>query len=126
MKKLYYATFEKGLDEIVKKIADTSYVEGTSCKTTLKSYRCAMELSDKNIELFNKINKIQEENGLQTLVQTHSGGCSDSADITAYGLPCLDSFGVEGKYAHEIGEFAYIKSLVYSAKRLASVAYCIE
>lgn len=116
----------KEADEIVNKIANTSYVEGATCKVTLKSYRCAMELTDRNVELFNKVNKIQEENGLPLLIQTHSGGGSDSADITAYGLPCLDSFGVEGKFAHEIGEFAYLKSLVYSAKRLASVAYCIE
>jgi len=116
----------KEADETIMKIANTSYVEGTSCETTLKSYRCPMELTDRNIELLNKINKIQEENGLPALTGVESCGGADSADITSYGLPCLDSFGVGGKNVHELSEYSPIKSLIHSAKRMASVAYCIE
>ena len=44
-------------DELAKKIADTSYIEGTTCKLTLKSYRQPMELTDKNIEQQNTSRK---------------------------------------------------------------------
>ena len=116
----------KEADELVTKIANTSYVEGTSCKTTLKSYRCAMEYVERNVQLFEKVNKIMSDNNLPILTPSESKGGADSADITAYGLPCLDGFGVLGKNVHELGEYAVLKSLVLSAKKLASVAYCIE
>ena len=112
-------------DKIVDAIASKSFVEGTSCSVTLKSRRCAMEKTEQNFELLERINKIYTENNLPALEPKTRNGGSDAADLTAYGLPCLDSLGVEGGEIHQRGEWAYIASLAESAKRLASVAYCI-
>lgn len=112
-------------DRIVEEIANKSFMVGTTCRVTLKSRRPAMELTDKNIELLDKINKIYKENGLPVLEKNKSTGGSDAADMTSYGIPCLDSFGTEGGNIHSRNEWAKLSSLVESAKRLASVAYCI-
>ncbi|MBQ4527700.1 MAG: hypothetical protein II998_06485 [Clostridia bacterium] len=56
----------------------------------------------------------------------YSLGASDASDLTQLGVTCLDGFGTEGGNIHGLGEFAYIESLTQSAKRLSSVAYCIE
>lgn len=47
----------KEVDKIVKKIAETSFVEGTTCSVTLASFRCAMYESEENLKLFQKIKK---------------------------------------------------------------------
>jgi len=114
------------IDRVVKEIADTSFIGGTTCTLTLASYRCAMYETKKNLELFDKIKKIYNENGIADITPRRTFGASDTADLTEKGITCLDGFGAEGGNIHSIGEFAYIKSLAESAKRLASVAYCIE
>lgn len=116
----------KEVDKIVNEIAQTSFVEGTSCIVTLASFRCAMYETKENLELFRKIKKIYTENNVEDVDLIYSLGASDTADLTQMGITCLDGFGTEGGNLHGLGEFAYIESLVQSAKRLSSVAYCIE
>lgn len=111
--------------QLVSEIAEKSFIEGTSCKLTLASYRVAMQHSDKNYELFEKINNIYAANGIPTLTAKKGNGGSDAADLSESGVPALDSFGVEGGMIHSIHEYAYLSSLAESAKRVASVAYCI-
>ena len=53
-----------------------------------------------------------------------SGG-ADSADLSHFGVPSIDSLGVEGGNIHSVNEYAYLRSLAESAKRMAAVAYCI-
>lgn len=112
-------------EKLVEEVSTKSYIGDTSCKVTLKSSRVAMERKERNIELVDKLNKIFAENGLVLLEASKEGGGSDAADITAYGLPCLDSFGVQGGGAHSLGEWAYLESLTYSAQMLAAAAYCL-
>lgn len=114
------------VDRIVKEIASTSFLEGTSCNVTLASYRCAMAETKENLELFEKVKKIFNESGLPDIDLIYSSGASDTADLTQMKITCLDGFGTEGGNMHGLNEFAYINSLGQSAKRLASVAYCIE
>ena len=45
--------------------------------------------------------------------------------LTEAGIPCVDSIGIDGKNIHSADECARIDSLKESAKRLATVAYCI-
>ena len=116
----------KEIEQFVKEISETSFVEGTSCLLTLASFRCAMVETEENLELFYKIKKIYSENELPDVGLIYSFGASDTADLTQRKITCLDGFGTEGGNIHGLGEFAYIKSLMQSAKRLASVAYCIE
>lgn len=110
-------------DRFVRMIADRSFVEGTSCKLTLKSRRPAMEISPENEELLHRVNQILSETGLTPVKGSHSNGGSDAADMTVYGLPCLDSLGIEGGNIHRREEYAYLRSLRESAKRLAVIAY---
>jgi len=108
----------------LKEITDTVYVKGCSSTIELISYRVPMEIKERNIALLDRINEIFEENGLSRLEEVFSRGGSDAADVTNYGIPCVDCVGLHGNYIHSVKEEAYLDSLNDSAKRLASVIYC--
>lgn len=105
-----------------KKVADTVYVEG--CKTTLVmgGSRVAMEYTDRNADLLKRMNEVFEKCSMPTLRAVASTGGSDAADVTVYGIPCVDNLGVEGEGHHTKDEYAYVSSLSESAKRLAALA----
>jgi len=84
-----------------------------------------MEVVERNMELYRKAMKICEETGLPVSEWVISTGGADAADLTEYGIPCLDSVGTEGGGMHQPTEFSYIASLAKSAKRLAAIACCI-
>jgi len=109
----------------VKKVAETVYVEGCSCEVEIEHVRVAMEYTEMNLSLFDSMNRIFEENGLPTHVAVKTNGGSDAADVTAYGIPCVDSIGVRGGKIHSKDEFAYLDSLNESAKMIAATVYCI-
>lgn len=109
----------------LQKIADDVHVKGCSCKITDISTRVAMEYTVRNAELLERMNQIYYENGLPVLKGSIRAGGSDAADVTAYGIPCIDSIGVTGGKIHSTEEFANISSLSESAKRIAAVIYCI-
>ena len=108
-------------EEQMEKIANTQFVKG--CKTTLNklSYRVAMELCDKNRVLLDKINDILSKNGFDVLAPIKGAGGSDGADVTAFGIPCIDSIGVNGFGLHTPNEKALLTSLKDSAKRLCAI-----
>ena len=110
----------------MQELADKSYIEG--CKTTLtqSSYRVAMELTDRNKELLSDFNACLEKSSLPTLTASKRTGGSDAADVTAAGIPCIDSIGVRGDKIHSAKEFGYIASLNRSAKRLVAAAIYME
>lgn len=108
----------------LKEITDTVYVKGCSSTIELISYRVPMEIKERNIVLLDRINEIFEENGLSRLEEGFSRGGSDAADVTNYGIPCIDCIGLHGNYIHSVKEEAYLDSLNDSAKRLASIIYC--
>ncbi len=113
-------------DKLVNEIANKSYIEGTSCKLTLASYRCAMEKTDFNVELGKKMNEIFANSGLPELKPNLGNGGSDAADMTAYGIPTLDNLGTEGGEGHSIREYITKKSIKSSAKMLAVIARDID
>ena len=84
-----------------------------------------MELSQKNIDLLEKLNDIFEQNGLERLEASKHKGGSDAADTSEFGIPTIDSLGARGGNIHSPGEYAYLESLAESAKMLAASAYCI-
>ncbi|MBR2043759.1 MAG: M20/M25/M40 family metallo-hydrolase [Clostridia bacterium] len=106
----------------VKEIAEKTTVEGTSCSYELLSERAAMEENRKNTELYEKIEEIFEKYGMERMGRTLSGGGSDAADMTSYGIPTVDGLGVMGDGIHSVCEKALISSLTLSAKRLALMA----
>ena len=106
---------------IAQKVADFSWVEGTTCTLVLQSIRDAMELVDKNVSLLEKVNKIFKLTNLPELSARSTGGGSDAAYTTQCGIPTLDSLGVECGNIHSKDEYALIPSLKEAAKRIAAI-----
>ncbi len=110
----------------MKRIAETAFfVEGTTCDLTETSFRSAMPITDRNLELLEKMNSIYESCGLPRLEVRASVGGSDAAYVTEAGIPCVDNLGTEGGSLHSVNEFIRLSSLSESAKRIASVIYYI-
>ena len=118
-----YAKAEE-LDEIkqiVKRVAEHTYIRGCTCEVEMVSLRSAMELCDRNIALLNRANEAFAKAGLSTMEIGFRNGGSDAADATVFGIPCIDSMGVGGERAHSVEEYGVISSLPESAKRLATI-----
>ena len=107
--------------EIVKRVAETNYINGCKTKVSQISMRVAMELNDRNIALLNKVNKIFSKNGLTELEIGERAGGSDASCVSSYGIPCIDSIGIGGERAHSVEEYALVSGLAESAKRIASI-----
>ncbi len=105
----------------MKEIAETSYIEGTRCELTLASYRVPLPLFERNERLVERMNEIFKEVGLSTLQTKRRGGGSDAADVSVYGIPCVDSIGIHGGSIHQRGEYAKLPTLATAAKRIAAV-----
>jgi glutamate carboxypeptidase len=122
-----FATAEQlaWVENYVREVADRVHVPGTRTTVTKIGFRIAMEYAERNYALLDTMNRIFEENGLTTLAPHKGKGGSDAADVTACGIPCVDSIGTLGGYVHSPQEYGYISSLALSAKRIASVVYCI-
>ena len=116
----------KRSDEIVKRVAETSYLEGTTCELELLSRRVHMEENEKNLAALAELNRICRENGLTEMQPQHRAGGSDAADLTYRGIVCLDSIGTYGDGTHSIREYSTLESLDTCAKRLAAMAYCMK
>lgn len=114
----------KWAEKKVKSIAAHSYVDGTECEVVSTGGRCAMEKTERNFAMLERMNKIYEENGLPTLTARQSLGGSDAAEITQAGIPCVDSIGVAGDRIHSADEYGVLSSLREAAKRIASCARC--
>ena len=118
-----YATKEQyeWICEYAKQLANTVHVEGCRCKVEIFSGRPAMERTEKNLRLFERINKIYEANGMTPLKERNRNGGSDAAEVTQAGIPCVECMGVKGEGMHCREEFAFISSLAEAAERLARV-----
>jgi len=112
------------IDNYVHELANTVHVPGCTCTVESLGDRPAMELTDTNLKLLEKVNGIFAKNGLETLEAGSSQGGSDAAYVTQAGIPCLDSLGTFGKYIHSVKEYAELDSLAVSAKRIAAI--CLD
>ena len=120
------AELREAAKKLAKTVAETSYVEGSTCQLFQKSERVAMELVERNENLLAQMNAIYRESGLPELPMGKSNGGSDAADVTMAGVPCIDSIGAEGGEIHSLNEIAYLTSLAESAKRFAVVALQLQ
>lgn len=111
--------------EKVQEIADKSTVAGCSCKLEEVNIRPAMELTERNIKLLERMNEIYKENLLPVLIGRLCLSGSDAAYVTEHGIPCVDNLGTEGGNIHSINEYIRLNSLAESAKRIAALIYCI-
>ena len=105
----------------LQEIADTTHIPGCSCVMEPTNMRPALELCDRNIALLDKANALFAQNGLSTLEIGMRTGGSDAADVSCYGIPCIDSIGAGGERSHSVEEYGVIASLAESAKRIASI-----
>ena len=111
------------IKEKMQEIADKKVLPDTKCKVTQKTFRNAMPVCDRNVELYNNVNEICEKWGMEKLpLVMHTGG-SDAADVTASGIPCVDSLGVYGGGIHSPDEYALLGSLKESAKRVVATVW---
>ena len=113
------------IENFVNELAQTSHVPGCSCTVTKIGARPAMELSETNVKILERVNSFFAEIGLPTMVGKQNRGGSDASYITKCGIPCIDSLGTEGGKSHSIDEFAKIPSLARAAKRIVAIAECI-
>ncbi len=107
--------------EYVQKVADMEFVKGCTCRVDQSVGRVAMELNERNLKLLDKINTILGNNGIDKLTRVKRKGGSDAADVTAYGIPCIDSVGIGGGYIHSKNEYADLSELKTVALRTAII-----
>ena len=103
----------------LKEIAENTYVKGCTTECEILSDLPAMECTDANLRLFEKVMEASRALGMQELLPLQRGGGSDSAYTVAIGIPTVCSMGAVGRYEHTIREQADIDSLKSRALLLA-------
>ncbi len=109
------------VEKALKEIMDKVYIDQvqTTCRCEVKMG--AMERLASSEELFDKANQIAREAGLPEMKAIAVGGGSDSAYITAEGVPALCAMGVKGQFNHTVREWAEESSLTERAKLSAAL-----
>ncbi len=116
---------KEAAEEAVKKVCETSYIDGCTAEYSLLSYRVSMPIRQRNIDLLETVNEILAKEGMETLVNSKKSGGSDASDVSEFGIPCLDNLGIRGGKSHSENEFAYLASLKECAQQLAAILYNI-
>lgn len=111
------------IENFVSDLAKTEHVSGCKCTFEKTDSRPAMELKEKNVKMLERINEIFEEFDIPTLEGVAVRGGSDAANVTEYGITCIDSLGTEGGGSHSIKEYAKMNSLGAAVKRLLAIVY---
>jgi len=111
---------KKVAEEHIKKVVDTSYINGTVSTVRVISSRIPMEETKENLELFEHIKSISSKYGLGSLQSCIAGGGSDSCYSVSEGIPSLCAMGIEGHDQHTLRERAYVSSLAKRAKLIAA------
>lgn len=105
----------------VEKAAATEYVSGCTCSWEQMSYRVAMPLVERNLNLLDKINSVLSEAQMPTLTWRSEKGGSDANDATAAGIPAIDNLGIWGGNVHSNAEYAKLDSLSPCVKQLITI-----
>lgn len=114
----------KKAEAFVRKVAQTSYVEGTTATVKTVSSRPPMLRNKETQMLFYSFRDISKKYGLGELEAVESGGGSDSAYTQIAGVPSLCGLGGSGDLCHTNKEYIKICSIPQRAKLLA--AFCTE
>ena len=118
----YFTSEEEAqIREKIQCLCDNHTLENCSCSAVEVSSRPGMPLSDRNLELFDKVNKILEQLGYPPLKWQRANGGSDAAYVTAAGIPCLDNLGMLGDGIHSNRETCKLDTMLDSAKRLIGI-----
>lgn len=109
------------VEKALREITDKVYIDQvqTTCRCEVKMG--AMERLASSEALFDKANQIARDAGLPEMKAIAVGGGSDSAYITAEGVPALCAMGVKGQFNHTVREWAEESSLTERAKLSAAL-----
>ena len=109
------------IEKAFQKIAKKQYVESTTtCCKKLVVFP-PMERLESSEKLFERAEAIAEKYGFPTAKAIAVGGGSDSAHLTACGIPTLCALGVRGQFNHTEREWAEEESLFERTKLLMAL-----
>lgn len=114
------AGFER-VEKAFREITDEVYIDGVSTTCLCEVKMGAMERLASSEALFEKAQAVAREAGLPAMKAIAVGGGSDSAYITAAGVPTLCAMGVKGQFNHTVREWAEESSLTERAKLTAAL-----
>ena len=112
---------KKVAEEKLKRVVETSFVEGTESVSELLSKRLPLEADEKNRRLVETINSICKDVGIEPFGTVETAGGADSAYPSLAGIPTIDSIGIEGADCHTLNERARISSMAEMAKVAAAI-----
>lgn len=107
-------------DATLRKIAETSFIDGTFATVISISQRPPMEKNSQTIKLFDALLTICHRYGLGSLTPVESGGGSDSCYTQMAGIPSICGMGGCGEFCHTNKEYVLIESIPLRAKILAA------
>ena len=102
----------------VEQVAQTSFIQGTSCEATMLSIRPPMEKKQETLDLLDQLLQACQKYGLGTLTPLEGGGGSDSCYTQMAGIPSICGMGASGGLQHTPKEFLNIASIPLRAKIL--------
>lgn len=112
--------------EAFKRIAETTYIDGTHTTCVYKEYMGPFDETPEGIALADFVSQVSVEQGMGEMGKINLGGSSDACYFTVAGVPTICSMGVCGQFNHSSKEYALLDSLYSRAKLLACVVLDIE
>lgn len=99
--------------------------KGISVEIESLSKRDAMEPTENNMKLFERVKSIADKLGYEDFAPIVPGGASDAAFPSVMGIPTLCGMGMTGKSQHTLNEEADISSLFERSHLLAETVLSI-
>lgn len=103
---------------VLQRVTEQISVPDCSAECRMIHVRPAMECTEGNMALFEKVAEAARELGLGDLLPMERGGGSDSAYTVEIGIPTVCSMGTVGRFEHTVREEAQIDSLESRARLL--------
>lgn len=120
-----YVTMEQReeLFNHIETIVNKSFIPGTKSEKVIIAQRPPMEITDKNMMLFEYIRKISLQYGFGDKKWKLEKGGSDSSYTSMIGVPSVCSMGILGGRIHSKEEFAITETLCSQAKLLTAIVH---
>jgi len=101
---------------ILKQVAETTYVPGTTCRLEIRGNRVPMSERPENLWLCRRFSRASEELGYAPYEPFFSGGASDAAYASAMGIPVICASGPVVDFQHTRRERVLKASMAERAK----------
>jgi glutamate carboxypeptidase len=103
---------------VLQRVTAQVSVPGCTAECKILHVRPAMECTEGNLALFEKVAEAARELGQEELLPMERGGGSDSAYTVEIGIPTVCSMGTVGRFEHTVREESQIDSLESRARLL--------